>query len=77
MTRLYALGSFMLAMLLFVLIFAASLTPVEASTPTENQILFGCEMKKADNGNYFIKVDPGCQYQTINGLDTFGNPDAK
>lgn len=36
-----------------------------ASIASETIVFQGCEMKQADNGNYFFKVDAGCQFNGI------------
>lgn len=36
-----------------------------AAIASETIVFQGCEMKQADNGNYFFKVDAGCQFNSI------------
>jgi hypothetical protein len=41
-----------------------------ATIATADPVVFlGCEMTRADNGNYLFKTDPGCVYNAGFGSD--------
>lgn len=57
---------------IFALTASALMLMTAGVASAETKTLFGCEMTKAANGNYFFKTDAGCQFSGINGSDAYG-----
>lgn len=66
---------FCAALALFFAGLAVMLTPVvamadEAITVPDTKTMYGCEWQRADNGNYWFKVDGGCAHWTAMGYSS-------
>lgn len=52
---------------------AALMAFTTASIASDATVIFqGCEMTRADNGNYLFKTDPGCVYTGFGNDGTVG-----
>jgi hypothetical protein len=59
-----------------IITFAALALTATVASATEVKTLYGCELKKATNGNYYMKADPACLFTGVDGLDGVTGPDA-